>query len=148
MSIGYRVKPDEIASGGLVLSYQTAFCLFVSNFVYLSLLYDTRYRNLLKDLVQIALFTMDCKDADQRLVAIGKELEKNLNNSEAWAAKADILCSMGMHEIAIRCCDRSLAIDPDNALTWMTRGDALKKLGKHDEAQTAFARALELGYTK
>jgi hypothetical protein len=40
---------------------------------------------------------MDYTDADQRLVAIGKELEKNLNNSEAWAAKADILCSMEVY---------------------------------------------------
>lgn len=84
---------------------------------------------------------MDYTDADQRLVAIGKELEKDLNNPEAWAAKADILCSIGMYEIAIRCCDRSLAIDPHNALTWTTKGIALDKLGKHDEAEIAFARA-------
>ena len=49
-------------------------------------------------------------EVDQDLTAIGKELEKNLYNSEAWAAKADILCSIRMHEIAIRCCDRSLAV--------------------------------------
>jgi tetratricopeptide (TPR) repeat protein len=84
--------------------------------------------------------------SEKRLIAIGKELEKDLNNSEAWAAKADILCSMGMHEIAIRCCDRSLAINPDNTLTWVTKGIALNKLGKHDEAEIAFAKAKELGY--
>lgn len=87
---------------------------------------------------------MDYTDADQRLAAIGKELEKDLNNSEAWAAKADILCSMGMFEIAIRCCDRSLAINPDNALTWTTKGIALDKLGKHDEATIAFTKARDL----
>ncbi|MHB8120208.1 MAG: tetratricopeptide repeat protein [Methanothrix sp.] len=89
---------------------------------------------------------MDYTDADHRLTAIGKELEKNLNNSEAWAAKADILCSMGMHEVAIRCYDRSLAINPDNALTWVTKGIALDKLGKHEEAKAALAMAKELGY--
>lgn len=92
-------------------------------------------------------FTMDQTDVDQRLITIGKELEKDLNNPEAWAAKADILCSMGLYEIAIRCCDRSLAINPDNAFTWMTKGIALDKLGKHDEAKTVFAKAKELGYT-
>lgn len=86
---------------------------------------------------------MDYTDADQRLVAIGKELEKDLNNPEAWAAKADILCSMRMYEIAIRCCDRSLAMDPHNAFTWTTKGIALDKLGKHEEAEIAFARAKE-----
>jgi len=74
-------------------------------------------------------------EVDQDLTAIGKELEKNLYNSEAWAAKADILCSIGMHEIAIRCCDRSLALNPDNMLTWMTRSIALEKIGKHEEAK-------------
>jgi Flp pilus assembly protein TadD len=87
---------------------------------------------------------MDYTDADQKLTAIGKELEKDLNNPEAWAAKADILCTMGMYEIAIRCCDRSLAINPDNSLTWMTKGIALEKIGKHEEAMTAFAKAKEL----
>jgi tetratricopeptide (TPR) repeat protein len=87
---------------------------------------------------------MDYTDTDQRLTAIGKELEKDINNSEAWAAKADILCSMGMHEIAVRCCDRSLAINPDNALTWVTKGNALEKLGKHEDAQAACAKAKEM----
>lgn len=86
------------------------------------------------------------QDIDQRFVAIGNELEKNLNNSEAWAAKADILCTMGLYEIAVRCCDRSLAINPDNELTWVTKRIALDKLGRHEEADAAFAKAKELGY--
>jgi len=89
---------------------------------------------------------MDYNDSEQRLAAIGKELEKDLNNSETWAAKADILCSMRLYELAIRCCDRSLAINPDNALTWVTKGIALDRLGRHDEAKIAFAKAKELGY--
>ncbi len=91
---------------------------------------------------------MKYTDLDQRLAAIGKELEKNIDNWEAWAAKADILCSLGMYEISVRCCDRSLSINPDNALTWMTKGNALDKLGKHEEAKVAFAKAKELGQQK
>jgi Flp pilus assembly protein TadD len=83
-------------------------------------------------------------DLDQRLVAVGKQLEKNLNDWEAWAAKADILCSLGMHEIAVRCCDRALALNPNNLLTWVTRGEALNKLGKNEEADAAFAKARSL----
>ena len=89
---------------------------------------------------------MDYNDVDQRLAVIGKELEKDLNNSEAWAAKADILYSIGLYDIAIRYCDRSLAINPDNALTWATKGDILNKLGRHDEAEAAFAKTKELVY--
>jgi Flp pilus assembly protein TadD len=89
---------------------------------------------------------MNYTDADQRLTIIGKELEKNNNDSEAWAAKADILCSIGMYESAIRCCARSLAINPDNALTWATKGDILNKLGRHDEAEAAYAKTKELVY--
>ena len=59
---------------------------------------------------------------------------KDLNNGDAWAAKADILCTMGMYEIAIRCCDRSLSINPENVFTWTTKGIALEKLGRQEEA--------------
>lgn len=83
----------------------------------------------------------DFEDYDHRLVAIGKRLEKNLDDWEAWAAKADILCSLGMHEIAIRCCDRSLSLNPENALTWVTKGHALVKLGRLEEAKDAFAKS-------
>lgn len=86
----------------------------------------------------------DFVDLDHRLVAIGKQLEKNLNDWEAWAAKADILCSLGMHEIAIRCCDRALALNPNNVLTLVTKGEALKKLGKNEEADAAFANVRSL----
>ena len=89
---------------------------------------------------------MDIDDANHRLVALGMQLEKDLNNWEAWAAKADILCSIGMHDVAIRCCERALSLNPSNILTWMTKGLALEKLGKHDEAKAAFAKARELGH--
>jgi len=90
---------------------------------------------------------MDHADCDNRLVSIGKELMKDINNWEAWAAKADILCTMGMFEIAIRCCDRSLAINPKNIFTWTTKGIALEKLGREEEALAAFAKASELEST-
>jgi tetratricopeptide (TPR) repeat protein len=64
-------------------------------------------------------------DLDQALSAITKELEKNRDNWEAWAAKADILCSMGLYENAIQCCNRSLAINPDNSFTEATKANAL-----------------------
>ena len=99
------------------------------------------YRKLFKAAMRVTTLTMDYTDADQKLAAIGKELEKDPNNSEAWAAKADILCSMGLYECVILCCDRSLAINPDNELTWGAKGIALDKLGRHEEANAAFTKA-------
>jgi len=87
---------------------------------------------------------MDLDEIDHRLVAIGKKLEKNLDDWEAWAAKADIVCSMGMYEIAIRCCDRALELNPDNVLTWITKANALLKLGREEEANAALEMARSL----
>ena len=84
--------------------------------------------------------------ADDKLAAIGRQLKKNLNDWEAWAAKADILCSMGMYNVAVECSEISLMLNPNNALTWYTKGIALSKLGKTTEAEAAFTKAKELGY--
>ncbi len=89
---------------------------------------------------------MDSSEVNKSLVAIGKKLEENLANWEAWSAKADILYSVGLYDVAIRCCDRALALNPDNALTWITKGNAFDKLGMHEDADAAFAKAKELGY--
>jgi tetratricopeptide (TPR) repeat protein len=84
---------------------------------------------------------MDRTDADQMLAAIERELEKDPDNSEAWAAKADILYSLDMYEDAIYCCNKSLKINPNNEFTWATKCHALNELGRHDEAETALTKA-------
>ncbi len=87
---------------------------------------------------------MDYVDIDHALVAIGKKLEKDPDDWEAWAAKADLLFFTGLYESAIRCCNRSLQLNPDNAFAWNTKGNALDKLGMHEEAYTCHNRAKEL----
>ncbi len=76
---------------------------------------------------------IDNINLDQALSAITKELEKNRDNWEAWAAKADILYSMGLYENAILCCDRSLAINSENPFTEATKANAINKLKKRNE---------------
>lgn len=80
------------------------------------------------------------------LASVEKELEKNPDSWDAWAAKADISFSLGLYGPAIRCCDRSLALNPDNVLTWITKVAALKQLGRTEEEEAALAKAIELGY--
>ncbi len=94
----------------------------------------------------VIIFMMDFAEVNKSLTAIGKKLEENLDNWEAWSAKADILFSLGLYDVSIRCCDRSLVLNPDNALTWITKGNAFDKLGMHEDADVAFAKAKELGY--
>ena len=92
-------------------------------------------------------FMIDYLDSTDRMLAsVERELEKNPDSWEAQAAKADILFSLGMYGLAIRCCDRSLAQNPDNVLTWVTKVAALKKLGRKEEEEAALTRAMELGY--
>lgn len=99
----------------------------------------------MKDLDAMMKVNMkDLANLDKRLVSIGKQLEKNPNDSDAWAAKADILSSLGLHEIALRCCNKSLELNPYNMLTWITKGEALKKLERNKEAYEAFAKANSL----
>ncbi len=86
----------------------------------------------------------DDEDVDHMLAVIGKKLEINPADWEAWAAKADILYSIGMYQAAILCCDRSLTPNPDNAFTWVTKGNALDKLGRREEASRCYNRAGEL----
>lgn len=89
---------------------------------------------------------MDFDSEDHRLAAIGRQLKKNLNDWEAWAAKADIFCSLGMYNAAVEYSEISLMLNPDNALTWYTKGIALSRLGRTTEADEAFAKAKKLGY--
>jgi len=89
---------------------------------------------------------MDLSEAEMMLASIGKELQKDPNNWEAWAAKADILYALGMHNLAIRCCDKSLEINKDNPFIWFTRSLALRKIGEQEQSDAALSRARELGY--
>ncbi len=87
---------------------------------------------------------MDYADIDSALLAVGKKLESNVMDWEAWAAKADLLYSAGLYEIAIRCCDRSLKLNPNNVFVWNTKGNALNKLGRSDDAANCYIKAKEL----
>ena len=83
---------------------------------------------------------------DHMFASVERELEKNPDSWDAWAAKADISFSLGLYGLAIRCCDRSLALNPDNVLTWITKVAALKKLGRKEEEEAALTKAMELGH--
>lgn len=87
---------------------------------------------------------MDLSNVDRDLITIGTRLKNDINDWEAWAAKADILYSLGLYENAIQCCDMSLKLNQNNAFAWHTKGTSLDKLGRHEEAEACYNRAREL----
>lgn len=71
-------------------------------------------------------------------------LQDDPKSWEAWAAKADILYFKGENAAALECCDRSLRIEPDNALAWNTKGNALYNMGRFDEAISCYSVAIKV----
>ncbi len=90
----------------------------------------------------VVFIDLDNINLDKALSAITRELEKNKDNWEAWAAKADILYSIGLYENAILCCDRSLAINPDNSFTEATKANALIKLKRRNETKADHSNSM------
>jgi hypothetical protein len=60
------------------------------------------------------------------------------------ALKARLMLELKNRGGAIRVADETLSMSPQNAGAWFTKGTAHWQLGQRDQAQTAFARFLEL----
>ena len=73
--------------------------------------------------------------------ALDNATNADSKNEMAWKVKGVVL----LYE-AIEAFDKALQINPKDPLTWQRKGDALKALGRNSEADTAFAKAKELGY--
>jgi tetratricopeptide (TPR) repeat protein len=80
---------------------------------------------------------------DGAVIMVDKEIEREPDCWEAWAAKADILYFQKEYPASIECCDVALRLNPDNALAWNTRGNALYRLSRYDEAITCYNNAIE-----
>jgi tetratricopeptide (TPR) repeat protein len=74
---------------------------------------------------------------------IERELEREPDSWEAWAAKADVLYLQDENEESLICCDKALSMNPRNALVLNTKGNALYKLERYDEAIACYDRAIE-----
>jgi tetratricopeptide (TPR) repeat protein len=84
---------------------------------------------------------MNHAELNQALLSVEKELKRDSKSWEAWSCKADILHLLGLFESSIQCCNESLSLNPESALTWITKGEVLDKLGIHDDAEKAFEKA-------
>lgn len=68
--------------------------------------------------------------------------------SGAWADKGQALYELGQYAEAVKCYDKAIEINPNNANAWKNKGLALYKSGHHAEAAECFKKAEELGFSE
>ncbi len=95
------------------------------------------------DTFKKALPLLSSGGLDGAIMVVERELERDPESWEAWAAKADIMYLQGMHRSALQCSEKSLNLH-ENALALNTKGNALYKLGRYEEAINCYSRAIEI----
>ena len=69
--------------------------------------------------------------------------QKGLTAKEWWK-KGAALSHLGRDQEALQCCDKALAIDPNDAVAWALKGAALGTLGRYQEAIPCYDKALAI----
>jgi tetratricopeptide (TPR) repeat protein len=67
-------------------------------------------------------------------------------NADYWLQKGDGFYKNNSYDLALRCYEKAIEINPQDADALHIKGDILKELGRTTEADAAFAKATELGY--
>ena len=70
--------------------------------------------------------------------------EKELFTENDWSNKGIALNTLGKHQEAIKCYDKSLEINPRDAVAWSNKGTALNTLGKYQDAIKCYDKSLEI----
>ncbi len=63
-----------------------------------------------------------------------------------WLQKGDEFYYNDSYDLALRCYDKAIEIDPMESNAWKSKGNVLNELGQTVEANVAFAKANDLGY--
>ena|GEM_PF-836410 len=84
---------------------------------------------------------------DEAVVSYDRSLLLNPQLDAAWFNKGNALYMQGNYDKALFVFDRAIEINPQDANAWICRGLTLKKLDRTLDANAAFIRAKELGYT-
>ena len=67
--------------------------------------------------------------------------------AEDWFNKGIVLYNQDKYDEAIKAFDEAIKLDPKLAMAGNNKGTALKLLGRTTEANVAFTKAKELGYS-
>jgi tetratricopeptide (TPR) repeat protein len=73
-------------------------------------------------------------------------LEIDQSYSSAWIYRGIAFYYLCQYEDALASFDEAIDIDPSGAAPWFFMGEALRKLYRETEADSAYARAKELGW--
>lgn len=94
--------------------------------------------------IQLALLSLENKDAAQARTYITKSLEITTKSAEAYNALARISLSEGKHGDAIEQAKLALEVNPYFAQAYLSMGDAMIMAGDVKQSLDAFKKALEL----
>lgn len=67
-----------------------------------------------------------------------------LNESESWIKRGNVLLGVRRYEEAIERYDRAIRLNPNSSKAWNFRGIALLQLGRYQESIASFDKALEI----
>jgi tetratricopeptide (TPR) repeat protein len=84
---------------------------------------------------------------DESIDAYNESLKLDPYYATAWNNKGADFDNLKKHDQALEAIENAIQLKPDYALAWNNKGWDLKTLGRTTEANTAFAKAKELGYT-
>jgi tetratricopeptide (TPR) repeat protein len=64
--------------------------------------------------------------------------------SSYWLQKGDGFLAYDSYDLAVKCYDEVIELDPDNFLAWNNKGMSLYKMGLFEASNDAFAKALDI----
>ena len=65
-----------------------------------------------------------------------------------WCTKGNALGQQGKYDAVIKAYEEAIRLNPKLAAAWNGKGCALQSLGRFADADAAFAKAKELGYSR
>lgn len=84
---------------------------------------------------------------DESLSAYNESLKLDPYFSPLWAQKFVVFYELKKYDSALEAIEKAIQLEPNTGLFWWGKGSVLKTLGRTSEADAAFAKAKELGYT-
>ena len=85
---------------------------------------------------------------DEAIEAYDEAIKLDPKDARTWYNKGITLGKdLGRYDEAIKAFDEAIKLDPKLAMAWNNKGTALKLLGRTTEANVAFTKAKELGYS-
>jgi len=102
--------------------------------------------NKIEDRCSTCLNTLEYDSKSKKLVCINEECiqcpEQKIFSK--WEVKGDELFCVGKYEEAIKCFDKAIQLEPDNASPWTAKAATQHRIGKHEEAINSADKAIKL----